>query len=376
MSPIQTPSKARRSCHSDYETAGEDDDSDSSLYYSMTDMERTLENKENSLNKGSNSAKRLPKGGSAGTPLLRKTLQKNLVDVQASMTPRQKANKQVSFDLMIIDPSIESHCSEAEAKAPPTETATETNANIDTEHANASGMTDDACDITVVETGGIPIETGSIAVETGAAEKSVSFLNAAIKLIVTDFDEPNKAPKVIAQMPSGVKISKNKRLSVAVTKKTIKTSNANASVRNLRQQLTVDAKKAPTKDGRTSIYKRSSMYQPRKSSGRRSIEAMIVAKVNKTLLETEAAFAEDSTANSVPVEDPTATRENYSSTINRQSASVSSSVAKHKPLSTSTQNTESSQEPKHLLNEIAAKALNPPRIMPVSSSVTQGLYEN
>lgn len=369
MSPIQTPSKARRSCQSDYETAGEDEDSDSSLYYSMTDMERTLENKENSINKVPNSVKRLPKGGSAGTPLLRKTLQKNLVDVQTSMTPRQKTNKQVSFDLMIIDPSNEPNRQEAVATAPSLETVAETNTKVDKENANASGMTDDVCDITVVE-------SGAAAVESGPAAKSVSFLNAEIKVIVSDFDEPNQAPMLIAQMPSEMKIPKNKRVSVTVTKKTIKTPNANASVRNRRQQLAVEAKKAPTKDGRTSIYKRSSMYQPRKSSGRRSIEAMIVAKVNKTLLEAEAAFAEDAT----PAEEPTMTTgENHlSTTDNGQSASVTSSVEEHKPIasSTSIQNTKFSKEPNELLNKIAVKELNQPRKMPVPSNVTQGIYEH
>lgn len=369
MSPIQTPSKARRSCQSDYETAGEDEDSDSSLYYSMTDMERTLENKENSINKVSNSAKRLPKGGSAGTPLLRKTLQKNLIDIQAPMTPRQKVNKQVSFDFMIIDPPIEPNCPEAVATPPASETATGTNAKIDTEPANASGMTDDVCDITVVE-------TGATAVGIGAAAKSVSFLGSAIKVIVTDFDEPDQAPKLIAKMQSEVKTKKNNRLSVNVTKKTIKTANTNASVRNRRQQLAEEAKRAPTKDGRTSIYKRSSMYQPRKSSGRRSIEAMIVAKVNKTLLETEAAFAEDAASNSVPVEEPTTTGENHSSTSNGQSASVTSSVEEHKPSCTSIQNTKPSKGPKELQNKIAVKEPNPPRKMPVPSNVTQGIYGN
>lgn len=362
-SPMQTPSKSRRSCQSEYETAGEDDDSDSSLYYSMIDMDQTLENKENSLNISSKLVKRLPKGGSAGTPLLRKTLQKNLVEVQTSMKPRKNANKCVSFDVASNGSQIVHNREQAATTMPP---ETETNAKNDFENANASGMTDDACDITIVETGAVeaikPIAN---------KQKSVSFMNTEINVILSDYDEPNKSPILLVQTSSGRKITENKRLSVAVTKKTMKSTNTNASVRNRRQQLAVEAKKAPPKNGRTSIYKRSSMYQPRKSSGRRSIEAMIKAKANKTLLETEVAFADDAPADEAnsKVGDSLPTT---STAIEKQSASEQQTNIVS---TTSIQNTNSSNKLKEMVQKIPLKELNQPVKTTVSTSITKGKYE-
>lgn len=98
----QTPSKSRRSyCPSEYESAGEGDISDNSLYYSIIDdgnmsMNMSM-NKENATNGSRRSVADL--NASAGyrtskiaTPLLRKVL----ID-PSNKTPRNKNNKRVSF---------------------------------------------------------------------------------------------------------------------------------------------------------------------------------------------------------------------------------------------------------------------------------------
>lgn len=403
MSPIQTPSKARRSCHSDYETAGEDDDSDSSIYYSLVDMEQTLENKENSLNISSKSAKRSAKGGSAATPLLRKTLKKNLVEV--SMMSQQATIKHVTFNSVVNDIQAETLAAaspsdvttETNTKVEPAaesnakvEPAAESNAKDESENANASGMTDEVCDITVLETG-----AAAVIEPTACAQKSVSFVNAEIKVIVSDFDDPHKKPMLMAS--SRVALKDNKRLSVSLTKKTIKTANTNASVRNHRQQLAVEAKKVmPTKNARTSIVKRSSMYQPRKSSVRRSIEATIVARANKTWLETEAAFADESPATSAPAEEPKpAVEESVSITstaiteskptvedsvpitstgIKEPHKTVSSKIEERKlhTQSTSIQSTKSAIERKELVKKGAAKELNQPKQNSATANAAPG----
>lgn len=84
-----TPSaaaKGRRSRMSDYHTAGEEEDSDNSLYYSFVETD----NKENSVRE---SAKK-PK---AGTPLHKKLLERGLK--ASALTPRNKHNKRVSFNV-------------------------------------------------------------------------------------------------------------------------------------------------------------------------------------------------------------------------------------------------------------------------------------
>lgn len=289
VSPMQTPAKGRRSCNSEYETAGEDDDSDTSMYYSIIDTDRTLENKENLLKSSSKSAKRSTKKASAaGTPLLRKTLQKKLFDVQATLAPQQKDNKTDSQN-------DNGHQEEAAAGSEPLNTKNETENSIANEHM------DDVCEITVVE---MDASAQVIAVQPVANKgKSVSFQNANVDTIASDFFELNKKSQKAQTLSKG-EMMEHKRLSVYITKKTVKTPNANASVRNSRQQLAIEAKTAPAKSGRTSAYKRSSMYQPRRSSGRRSIEKMIVAKANKTLLQTESVFVADSLATTSTAEKP------------------------------------------------------------------------
>lgn len=92
------PNKSRYSMKSEYDTCGEDDDSDTSLYYSIidNDFESPIEeDKENKSGKVTVSApdsvsrrntKAMPK-----TPLLRKVLEKQ------QATPRNQNNKRVSF---------------------------------------------------------------------------------------------------------------------------------------------------------------------------------------------------------------------------------------------------------------------------------------
>lgn len=335
-SPIQTPSKARRSYQSEYETAGEEDDSDSSMYYSMTDMDRTLENKENSMKMIPKSTKRLA-AARPGTPLLRKTLQKNLIEIQASMTPREN-DTQAPSDVTPDDSQPDNICQVNSNTASPPKDAVEANTKIEVDgDDNASGMTDDACNVTVLETGIAP------AVEPPAnTQRIVSFRNVPVKVVVTDFDEPNKRPIEM----------------VTVTKKTNRTPNGNAAVRSLRQQLAEETRKMPTQMGRISVYKRSSMYQPRKSATRRSIESMIVAKVNKALLETEVAFADDVPTDSKPTDA-------ISSTADSQPAASSASM----------QNTKSGDKPAEPAKKIAAKEFKPIKKTKVASNIAQGKYD-
>lgn len=93
-----TPGKARRSfCPSEYDTAGEEDSPDNSLYFSIIEEGNVSMNKENTSNGGpwlvtdlsASAGKRTIKGA---TPLLRKILQN-----QPNITPRNKHNKRVSF---------------------------------------------------------------------------------------------------------------------------------------------------------------------------------------------------------------------------------------------------------------------------------------
>lgn len=98
----QTPGKSRRShCPSEYESAGEGDISDNSLYFSIIDdgnmsMNMSM-NKENATNGGRRSVVDLNasagyRGSKTVTPLLRKVL----ID-PSNKTPRNKNNKRVSF---------------------------------------------------------------------------------------------------------------------------------------------------------------------------------------------------------------------------------------------------------------------------------------
>lgn len=268
MSPMKTPS--RRTSNSEYETAYEDDDSDSSLYYSMTDGDRTLENKENSLNISSKSSKKVTKGA---TPLLRKTLQKNLVE---SMTPLKHVNTNASFHADVNDATDTS----------PIENETSTGEAIVKNDSDASGIVDESCDTTVIDTtvfATVPSDaavTEPPVVAPKDKTKSVSFPACNIKLIVSDYDNPKKQPMLVAETVSKLRVSDTKR--VSLTKKAIKTVTANASVRNHRQQLAIEAKQVPAKTVRKTVSIRSSMYQPRKSSTRRSMDAK-VARANQSL---------------------------------------------------------------------------------------------
>lgn len=392
FSPVLTPSKMRRpSTNSEYETAGEDDDGDASMYYSMTDMERTMENKENSVNISSNSAKRLANGASAKTPLIRKTLEKALVKGQAALTPQNKAQKHVSFNVkpniykMEVNNRPEATTStSAEQKTAETEMITK----YEIENHNASAATDDMCDVTVVETGAAPAPS----IESNANnEKSVSHMITGIKLIVTDFDEPNKKPILVAQVLDVHKRTEKKNVSRAITRKTLKTANVYAAVLNSRLQLAAEMKKTPKKNARISICKRSSMYQPRKSSGRRSIEAMIVAKANQSILKVEAAFAEDTTAVTVPSYEmlpPTApTSSEYSLPAASASAealppNVGTSVQEplptvsvSVPYSSIGHATESSLVPKEQTNNATVNGKNQRNALTASSNATNGKYE-
>lgn len=98
----QTPGKSRRSyCQSEYESAGEGDISDNSLYYSIIDdgnmsMNMSI-NKENAINASRRSIADLNvsagfRSSKTATPLLRKVL----ID-PSNKTPRNKNNKRVSF---------------------------------------------------------------------------------------------------------------------------------------------------------------------------------------------------------------------------------------------------------------------------------------
>lgn len=98
----QTPGKSRHSyCPSEYESAGEGDISDNSLYYSIIDdgnmsMNMSM-NKENATNGNRRSLADLNasagyRGSKTATPLLRKVL----ID-PSNKTPRNKNNKRVSF---------------------------------------------------------------------------------------------------------------------------------------------------------------------------------------------------------------------------------------------------------------------------------------
>lgn len=95
ISPAEAKgNKSRYSMYSEYDTAGEENDSDSSIYYSFIN-DSCVDDKENSVDQKAGGDSELVHRSAKKTPLLRKILQKQ----QNQATPRNQCNKRVSFSV-------------------------------------------------------------------------------------------------------------------------------------------------------------------------------------------------------------------------------------------------------------------------------------
>lgn len=235
-----TPSAAamgRRSRMSDYHTAGEEEDSDNSLYYSFVETD----NKENSVRE---SAKK-PK---AGTPLHKKLLEKGLKT--SALTPRNKHNKRVSFNVGGGSFSVTEQVAKMHIAHHPTVEEAEPTAQLE------STIEDDH-DTTVVPAN--PQEPPAEAPPEPATSSAMPVLQVA---------QATAAEDVKQQLMKKIRLSQ-KRMSTA---RPINKNSASATQR----------KKLASEMGRKSTAKRrSTLCQDRRTSVRRSVEALKRNRVNK-----------------------------------------------------------------------------------------------
>lgn len=248
MSPMKTSFGNRKSSQSEYDTANDDDElSDSSvLYHSALDI--TLENKENSMSPVKSAKKR-----TIATPLHRKLLQKS---IKGSTTPRNVNAKRVSFHFGNQMPQDDSQ-QNAKTVAPISQNQ-KPKSELDNNEPKADEVKTVNVSIASVSEGDVTI------VEAPKLElPQMRKPEDEITIFVTDEDD-NKKCKLLDR----IKLSAQKQ-KVLQPKQVF---NAN---RLQRMSLAKEMKKART----STVTKRSTMFQQRKTVSRRSMEFLKKTKL-------------------------------------------------------------------------------------------------
>lgn len=249
----QSLSSTRQSFYqSDYETAGEDDES---MYFSFAEstnnesVTQKIENKENSERK-------IITNGKNATSLLRKTFEMKF----NQMTPRNKNNKRVSFS-----------CAEkASTSAMDKLYITETNSK-----AQPVKMME------LQDTNELPVET---VIETSTDNSTNTFdendntiVNTSAGIFVASAAQTVIESEAKEMLPKPVPSGAIKKGETILQKKVVETN---------RRRFADETKKATTTSNKKIVNKyRATMYQPRNVNVRKSMAALtkVIKEVNKSV---------------------------------------------------------------------------------------------